>query len=169
MGLKLPVRHKAAVCTGSALLMTALPFTLSACSDTAPAGRQPSTSNVLSRASHSSSVTSALERQAAALQKAAQQTAAQREAVTKSQQGDEREADMSTPRPRECTTDPADRPACRNPSGKIDPNGGDLDRDGKFEKHEPVGPGYRDPRAYDGGKTSGETQCEWLRAQGIAC
>ncbi|MFG2332131.1 hypothetical protein ACGFMM_21190 [Streptomyces sp. NPDC048604] len=68
-----------------------------------------------------------------------------------------------------CTTDPADRPNCRNPGGTIDPNGGDLDGDGVYEKHEPVGPGYRDPRAYDGGKTSGETQCDWLRSQGIAC
>ncbi len=68
-----------------------------------------------------------------------------------------------------CTTDPADRANCRNPSGTIDPDGGDLDGDGVFEDHEPVGPGYKDPRAYDGGKTSGETQCEWLRSQGIAC
>ncbi|MEU0373080.1 hypothetical protein ABZ070_22990 [Streptomyces sp. NPDC006283] len=68
-----------------------------------------------------------------------------------------------------CTTDPADRPNCRNPSGVIDPRGGDIDGDGVFEDHEPVGPGYRDPRAYDGGKTSGETQCEWLRSQGIDC
>lgn len=68
-----------------------------------------------------------------------------------------------------CTTDPADRLNCRNPGGTIDPNGGDLDGDGVFEEHEPVGPGYKDPRAYDGGKTTGETQCEWLRSQGIAC
>ncbi|MER7109972.1 hypothetical protein [Streptomyces sp. NPDC000229] len=68
-----------------------------------------------------------------------------------------------------CTTDPADRAACRNPSGTIDPHGGDLDGDGVFEPHEPVGPGNKDPRAYDGGKTSGETQCEWLRSQGKPC
>ncbi|MEE1752029.1 hypothetical protein [Streptomyces sp. SP18CS02] len=70
---------------------------------------------------------------------------------------------------RPCTTDPADRAACRNPSGRIDPDGGDLDGDGVFERHEPVGPGYKDPRAYDGGRTSGEAQCAWLRSQGVAC
>ncbi|MET8677972.1 hypothetical protein ABZW18_10365 [Streptomyces sp. NPDC004647] len=69
-----------------------------------------------------------------------------------------------------CTTDPADRAACRFPKGaQITPNGGDLDGDGVFEKNEPVGPGYKDPRVYDGGKTSGETQCDWLRQQGISC
>ncbi|GGT16154.1 hypothetical protein GCM10010271_18800 [Streptomyces kurssanovii] len=68
-----------------------------------------------------------------------------------------------------CTTDPADRQNCRNPGKTIDPDGGDLDGDGVFEQNEPVGPGYKDPRAYDGGKSSGETQCEWLRSQGIAC
>lgn len=68
-----------------------------------------------------------------------------------------------------CTTDPADRANCRNPGGRIDPEGGDLDGDGVFEDHEPVGPGYRDPRAYDGGRTSGETQCDWLRSQGLTC
>ncbi|MGP3921944.1 hypothetical protein [Streptomyces sp. 8N616] len=69
-----------------------------------------------------------------------------------------------------CTTDPADRAACRFPEGaQITPGGGDIDGDGVFEENEPVGPGYKDPRAYDGGKTSGETQCDWLRRQGIPC
>ncbi|MFF8833193.1 hypothetical protein [Streptomyces sp. NPDC015131] len=68
-----------------------------------------------------------------------------------------------------CTTDPADRAACRNPGGTITPDGGDVDGDGVFESHEPVGPGYKDPRAYDGGRTSGETQCDWLRSQGMPC
>ncbi|WP_223734773.1 hypothetical protein [Streptomyces purpurogeneiscleroticus] len=72
--------------------------------------------------------------------------------------------------PEQCTTDPADRAACRLPAGaEITPGGGDVDGDGVFETNEPVGPGYKDPRAYNGGKTSGETQCEYLRQQGIAC
>ncbi|MCZ7416774.1 MULTISPECIES: hypothetical protein [unclassified Streptomyces] len=70
----------------------------------------------------------------------------------------------------QCTTDPADRPRCTMPPGaEITPDGGDLDGDGVFEPHEPVGPGHRDPRAYDGGPTSGETQCDWLRRQGHPC
>lgn len=69
-----------------------------------------------------------------------------------------------------CTTDPADRAACTFPKGAhIRPNGGDVNGDGVFQRNEPVGPGYKDPRAYDGGKTSGETQCEFLRKQGHTC
>ncbi|WP_340558407.1 hypothetical protein [Streptomyces sp. GSL17-111] len=69
-----------------------------------------------------------------------------------------------------CTTMPADRPHCTMPPGaRITPDGGDLDGDGIFEEHEPFGPGHKDPRAYDGGRSSGETQCAWLRSQGHAC
>lgn len=72
--------------------------------------------------------------------------------------------------PEQCTTSPEDRAACTMPEGaKITPGGGDVDGDGVFEEHEPVGPGYKDPRAYDGGPTSGETQCEWARQQGYGC
>lgn len=71
---------------------------------------------------------------------------------------------------RVCTTDPADRAACTFPKGAhIRQNGGDVNGDGVFQRTEPVGPGYKDPRAYDGGKTSGETQCEFLRQQGHNC
>ena len=62
------------------------------------------------------------------------------------------------------------RSPCRTDrTGVPDPDGGDVDGDGVFESHEPIGPGYRDPRAYNGGRTSGETQCAWLRKQGIRC
>ncbi|ORT57023.1 hypothetical protein [Streptomyces sp. CB03238] len=140
MVLASPARRRAAVFAGSALLTTGLAFTLSACADGAPpAGGQSAVSLRLTGAS----LAGALEAQATAVER--------------------------QPGPKVCTTDPADRAACRNPGGTIDPRGGDLDGDGVFEPHEPVGPGYKDPRAYDGGRTSGETQCEWLRSQGKAC
>ncbi|MBT2395326.1 hypothetical protein [Streptomyces sp. ISL-100] len=153
MAVTFRIRRRAAVLAGSVLLATGLPFTLSACGSAEPPAGQPAVVSV----QFSSSLTDALEAQVTA-QDAEAKKAAERKA-----------ADSSTDSRKVCTTDPADRSACRNPSGKIDPNGGDLDGDGVFEPHEPVGPGYKDPRAYDGGKTSGETQCEWLRSQGIAC
>ncbi|MEU1280618.1 hypothetical protein [Streptomyces sp. NPDC005805] len=117
--------------------------------------------------------------QAAAAEKAAQEKAA-REKAARDRETEERRATEETRRAEPstapppngrgvCTTDPADRPNCRNPGGTIHPDGGDQDGDGVYEEHEPVGPGYRDPRAYDGGKTSGEVQCEYLRTQGIPC
>lgn len=36
------------------------------------------------------------------------------------------------------------------------------------EPKEEIGPGYLDPDAYDGGRSSGESQLEWLCSQGIA-
>lgn len=153
MAAKFRVRRRAAVLAGSLLLATGLPFTLSACgSDAPPAGQQASGPALVS-VGFSSALADALETQVQAQAQAATQDATQEAAQ-----------DAAV-----CTTDPADRSACRNPSGTIDPNGGDVDGDGIFEPHEPVGPGYKDPRAYDGGKTSGETQCEWLRSRGIAC
>ncbi|OEJ38871.1 hypothetical protein AR457_24075 [Streptomyces agglomeratus] len=151
------VRRRAAVLAGSALLVTGLPFTLTACGSDAPEPGQRAAEPALVSARFGTSLTAALKAQVTSQDAAARQAAA-------------REAAGSAPESRKvCTTDPADRSACRNPGGKIDPNGGDVDGDGVFEPHEPVGPGYRDPRAYDGGKTSGETQCEWLRSRGIAC
>lgn len=144
MVLEPRARRRAAVVAGSALLSTSLALTLSACASAdPPAGRQAGQPALELT---SASLAEAVEAQATAL------VAAPDEAGK-----------------RVCTTDPADRAACRNPSGKIDPNGGDLDGDGVFEPHEPVGPAYKDPRAYDGGKTSGETQCEWLRSRGLDC
>lgn len=79
----------------------------------------------------------------------------------------ERQADALR---QQCTVRPEDRAACTMPEGaRITPGGGDLDGDGVFEPHEPVGPGHRDPRAYAGGPTSGETQCAWARQQGYGC
>ncbi|MEV3987392.1 hypothetical protein AB0J57_00625 [Streptomyces sp. NPDC049837] len=155
MVLEPRVRRRAAVFAGSALLSTSLAFTLSACGSSAepPAGRQAGQPALELT---SASIADAVEAQATAL-------------VTAADKADKRPIKPDTADKGVCTTDPADRAACRNPSGKIDPNGGDLDGDGVFEPHEPVGPAYKDPRAYDGGKTSGETQCEWLRSRGLAC
>ncbi|MET9516474.1 hypothetical protein [Streptomyces sp. NPDC002994] len=152
MAVTLRIRRRAAVLAGSVLLVTGLPFTLSACGSAEPPAGQPAGEPALVSVEFSPSLTDALE---------AQVTAQEAEA--------KKAADSAKDSRKVCTTDPADRSACRNPSGKIDPNGGDLDGDGVFEDHEPVGPGYKDPRAYDGGKTTGETMCEWLRSQGIAC
>ncbi|MET9800884.1 hypothetical protein [Streptomyces sp. NPDC006368] len=146
------VRRRAAVLAGAVVLVGGLPFTLSACgSGAAPTGRQAgdAAAAAVRLAFAAPSLADALNAQVTA------QGAAARKA----------EADGR----KVCTTDPADREACRNPSGKIDPHGGDVDGDGVFERHEPVGPGHKDPRAYDGGRTSGETQCDWLRSQGVAC
>ncbi|MCP3819587.1 hypothetical protein NLX86_16200 [Streptomyces sp. A3M-1-3] len=148
MGLKRDTRRKTGTLVGSALLAVCLPMALSACgSDVSQAEHQTDQLPYISLHFESSSLSKALVAQAAALSAAAEKAALENV----------------------CTTDPADRQNCRNPSGTIDPAGGDLDGDGVFEDHEPVGPGYKDPRAYDGGRTSGETQCEWLRSQGIAC
>lgn len=143
--------RRAAAFAGSVLLASGLAFTLSACgSGDPPAGRQ----------SGGPAAAVSLELTGASLADAvkAQATAAHNKAAVHREAG-----------PEVCTTDPADRAACRNPSGTIDPHGGDLDGDGVFEPHEPVGPGHKDPRAYDGGRTSGETQCEWLRSRGMTC
>ncbi|MFF8604514.1 hypothetical protein ACF06X_01120 [Streptomyces sp. NPDC015346] len=129
---------------------------LTACGSGAPEpARQNSPGAPVSLVVDARAVGESLESQAAAQQAAAQKAAKAKATMEKSRGL--------------CTTDPADRSNCRNPGGRIDPKGGDLDGDGVFEDHEPVGPGYRDPRAYDGGRTSGETQCEWLRSQGITC
>lgn len=160
MGLILDIRRRSGALTGSALLAVCLPLALSACgSEDSQAERQATRPPALSLRPAGVSLDKVLDAQAAA-----QHTAAEKqERATRS---------AATPPPGDggvCTTDPADRANCRNPGGTIDPNGGDLDGDGIFEDHEPVGPGYKDPRAYDGGRTSGETQCEWLRSQGIDC
>ncbi|MBT2492600.1 hypothetical protein J7E96_29650 [Streptomyces sp. ISL-96] len=148
MAVTFRIRRRAAVLAGSVLLVSGLPFTLSACGSADPPAGQPAGEPALVSVEFGPTLTDALKAQVAAAEQAANSAKDSRKV---------------------CTTDPADRSACRNPSGKIDPNGGDVDGDGVFEPHEPVGPGYKDPRAYDGGKTSGETQCEWLRSQGIAC
>ncbi|MBW1602800.1 hypothetical protein JJV70_11905 [Streptomyces sp. JJ66] len=103
-----------------------------------------------------------------AAEESARQAAAEDAGAQAQQQG---RAPVPSPRtPQQCTTAPEDRAACTVPPGaRFSPDGGDLDGDGVFEPHEPVGPGYRDPRAYNGGPTSGETQCAWLREQGIDC
>ncbi|HCA86805.1 MAG TPA: hypothetical protein DEQ61_15730 [Streptomyces sp.] len=96
-------------------------------------------------------------------QNPAQRPGDQRRQTPDSAPGGEAEA-------QECTTDPADRPACRFPDGaEVTEGGGDVDGDGVFEEDEPVGPGYRDPRVYDGGKTTGEVMCEHAREQGLDC
>ncbi|MFV0128761.1 hypothetical protein ACLGI4_13755 [Streptomyces sp. HMX112] len=165
MSLPLTARRRAAAFAGSALLLSTLSLTLSGCGSQGPSeGRRPSAPAAVpvSFASAAGSpVAGALAAQATAQERAARQTAERGAA--------ERGAATEAPERRACTTDPADRSACRNPGGTVDPGGGDIDGDGTFEPDEPVGPGYRDPRAYDGGRTSGESQCAWLRSQGIAC
>ncbi|MGW7056892.1 hypothetical protein [Streptomyces sp. NPDC054887] len=164
-----PTRRRAAALVGSVLLVTGLPFTLSACgSSDPPAARQAGEPARVSPA-FGSSLTGAVRDQATAQGAAAREAAERRAEKAPARDSASDPTGSAAERGRVCTTDPADRSACRNPGGTIDPDGGDLDGDGVFEPHEPVGPGYRDPRAYDGGKTSGETQCEWLRSQGIAC
>ncbi|MFF9867323.1 hypothetical protein ACF1G0_18190 [Streptomyces sp. NPDC013953] len=146
-------RRRTAALVGSVLLAMTLPFALTACgSDPSPGAQRPAPQRpaAVRLAFDSTPVIAALAGQAGAAQQAVARTAADEGRGV-------------------CTTDPADRAACRNPDGHIHPDGGDVDGDGVFEDHEPVGPGYRDPRAYDGGRTSGETQCDWLRSQGIAC
>ncbi|MET9423960.1 hypothetical protein ABZY06_25090 [Streptomyces sp. NPDC006540] len=140
-------RRRTGTLAGTALLATCLLSTLSACGSETSAPRPPTDLPKVSLQVGTAPLGKALATQATA------QSAAAEEAAAKKQ----------------CTTDPADRQNCRNPGGTIDPDGGDVDGDGVFEDNEPVGPAYKDPRAYDGGKTSGETQCEWLRSQGIAC
>ncbi|WP_344361581.1 hypothetical protein [Streptomyces gobitricini] len=156
MALASRARRRAAAFAGSALLATGLAFTMSACGSGAPPAGEPVTAPAARPAAVS------LELSGASLARAVEGQATAQVAAA-------RQAQAPDPRPNVCTTHPADRAACRNPGGTIDPQGGDTDGDGVFEPHEPVGPGYRDPRAYDGGKTSGETQCEWLRSQGAAC
>ncbi|MFJ8074804.1 hypothetical protein ACIQ7Q_12955 [Streptomyces sp. NPDC096176] len=150
-------RRRTGIFAGTALLGACLLPALTACGTQAAGSPPPPRSAHVSLQLGGASLGTALATQATAqhtaAEKAAQQAAAEKVATDENV----------------CTTDPADRPNCRNPSGVIDPNGGDIDGDGVFEDHEPVGPGYRDPRAYDGGKTSGETQCEWLRSKGIPC
>ncbi|GAA2929082.1 hypothetical protein [Streptomyces enissocaesilis] len=165
------VRRRAAAFAGSVLLATGLSFTLSACGSTAPpAGRQEQAGEPApAPPEFGPSLTGTLKAQATAQGAAARKTA-ERAAAQASERAPESGRPESAPDSRRaCTTDPADRAACRNPGGTIDPDGGDVDGDGVYEPHEPVGPGHKDPRAYDGGKTSGETQCEWLRSRGIAC
>jgi hypothetical protein len=154
--------RRGGIFTGAAVLAALLLSTLTACgaqsSASEPAaGRAPQ----IALQAGTSSLETAL-----AVQATAQHTAGEKAAA---QPRDARPASASTGNEGLCTTDPADRQNCRNPGGTIDPHGGDLDGDGVFEAHEPVGPGYKDPRAYDSGRTSGETQCAWLRSQGIAC
>ncbi|MFF8288822.1 hypothetical protein ACF068_06250 [Streptomyces sp. NPDC016309] len=159
------VRRRAAALSGPALLVTGLVFTLSACGSDVPSGGdrsvRPAAAVSLDRVG--APLADVLTAQATA-QATAARTAQAREPAREPATGPGPET-----APKVCTTAPADRAACRNPGGRIDPRGGDLDGDGVFEPHEPVGPGYKDPRAYDGGRTSGETQCAWLRSQGKAC
>jgi hypothetical protein len=155
--------RRGGIFTGTAVLAALLLSTLTAC------GAQSSASEPAADRLPQISLragTGSLEK-ALTVQAAAQNTAAAEKATAEPR--DLRPATLSTGNGDPCTTDPADRQNCRNPAGTIDPDGGDLDGDGVFEADEPVGPGYKDPRAYDGGRTSGETQCEWLRSQGIAC
>ncbi|QIP86396.1 hypothetical protein GLX30_22865 [Streptomyces sp. Tu 2975] len=140
-------RRRTGTLAGTALLAACLLPTLSACGSGTPAPRPPADVPKVALQVGAAPLGKALATQATAQNAAAAKAAANQA----------------------CTTDPADRQNCRNPGQTIDPNGGDIDGDGVFEQHEPVGPGYKDPRAYDGGKTSGETQCDWLRSQGIAC
>ncbi|MCX2969141.1 MULTISPECIES: hypothetical protein [Streptomyces] len=103
-----------------------------------------------------------------AAEEAARRAAAEKAGVQAQQRSRTPASSSATPRP--CTTAPEDRAACVIPPGaEFSPDGGDVDGDGIFEDHEPVGPGAQDPRAYDGGRTSGETQCAWLRQQGVDC
>ncbi|UYQ62238.1 hypothetical protein [Streptomyces peucetius] len=154
--------HRSGIFAGTVVLAAFLLSTLTACgaqsSASEPAGDHPPR---ISSQAGAASLEKALTVQAAAQNTAAEDSAAESGAL--------RTAALFAGNGGLCTTDPADRQNCRNPGGTIDPNGGDLDGDGVFEQNEPVGPGYKDPRAYDGGRTSGETQCEWLRSQGIAC
>jgi hypothetical protein len=156
--------RRGGIFTGTAALAALLLSTLTACGAQSSAA-EPAADRVPQIALQvgTPSLDTALAAQATAQHAAAEKAAAQPR--------DARPASASTSSGDEglCTTDPADRQNCRNPGGTIDPHGGDLDGDGVFEAHEPVGPGYKDPRAYDGGRTSGETQCVWLRSQGIAC
>lgn len=154
--------RRGGIFVGTVILAAFLLSTLTACGAQSSAS-EPATDRL--RQVSLQAGTGTLEK-ALAVQAAAQGAAAEKAAA---EHGDLRAATLSTGDGDLCTTDPADRQNCRNPGGTIDPNGGDLDGDGVFEPNEPVGPGYKDPRAYDGGRTSGETQCEWLRSQGIAC
>ena len=154
--------RRGGIFVGVAVLAAFLLSTLTACG--AQSSASESAADRLSQISLQAG-TGSLEK-ALAVQAAAQGAAAEKATA---EPGDLRPATLSTGNGDLCTTDPADRQNCRNPAGTIDPDGGDLDGDGVFEPNEPVGPGYKDPRAYDGGRTSGETQCEWLRSQGIAC
>ncbi|MGX1503783.1 UNVERIFIED_CONTAM: hypothetical protein RKD43_002408 [Streptomyces graminofaciens] len=144
-------RRRTGTLAGTAILVTCLLSTVSACGAEASTPRSPAGPPAVSLQVGTSSLGKALATQATAQHAAAQNASAEKAAA------------------KVCTTDPADRPNCLNPGGTIDPQGGDIDGDGVFEQNEPVGPGYKDPRAYDGGRTSGETQCAWLRSQGIAC
>ncbi|MGW0772373.1 hypothetical protein ACWD01_01680 [Streptomyces sp. NPDC002835] len=158
--------RRGGIFTGTAVLAALLLSTLTACGAQSSAS-EPAADRApqVALQAGTSSLDTALAVQATAQHAAAENAAAQpRDARPTT-------ASTSTSTGNEglCTTDPADRQNCRNPGGTIDPDGGDLDGDGVFEAHEPVGPGYKDPRAYDGGRTSGETQCTWLRSQGIAC
>ncbi|MGW7359056.1 hypothetical protein ACWGI0_21100 [Streptomyces sp. NPDC054802] len=154
--------RRGGIFTGTAVLAALLLSTLTACGAQSSAS-EPAADRApqIALRAGTSSLDTALAVQATAQHTAADKAAAQPRGA--------RPATASTGNEGLCTTDPADRQNCRNPAGTIDPDGGDLDGDGVFEAHEPVGPGYKDPRAYDGGRTSGETQCVWLRSQGTAC
>ncbi|MEW2632100.1 hypothetical protein AB0903_10670 [Streptomyces sp. NPDC048389] len=154
--------RRGGIFAGTAVVAALLLSTLTACAAEGSASG-PAADRVpqIALQAGASSLGKALAGQATTQNTAAEEAATER--------GDPRTATLPTDGEGLCTTDPADRQNCRNPAGTIDPNGGDLDGDGVFEADEPVGPGYKDPRAYDGGRTSGETQCEWLRSQGIAC
>lgn len=144
-------RRRAGTLAGTAVLVTCLLSTLPACGPQTSTPRSPAGPPAASLRAGTVSLGNALATQATA-QHAAARNASTEQAAAKV-----------------CTADPADRPNCLNPGGTIDPEGGDIDGDGVYERNEPVGPGYKDPRAYDGGKSSGEKQCEWLRSPGIAC
>ncbi|MGW7467794.1 hypothetical protein ACWGJT_24765 [Streptomyces xantholiticus] len=166
MGVIRATRRGTGTFAGTALLAASLLSTLTACGSEVHGSQSPADQRPqISLQAGTPALEEALERQATAQDPAAEKAVREKAAA----QARKSRSAPSVADDNACTTDPADRLNCHNPGGTIDPNGGDLDGDGVFEENEPVGPGYKDPRAYDGGKTSGETQCAWLRSQGIAC
>jgi len=154
----------------AAVTVVAAVISLGACAterSPAPSNR-PAASRVLPVADPAA----AIRQQAVAAQQEADKAAAaaeRRNAPSPSAPG-EGEPSPGQKDAQRCTTAPEDRAACRMPDGaRPQEDGGDVDGDGVFEQHEPVGPGYKDPRAYDGGKTSGEIQCDYMRQQGYDC
>lgn len=155
---------------GAVAAVCALALGLTSCGGAARAGGSAQAADVASWSSAPAGA-QAVERQADAQQAAAAE-AARVDAAAAAERAAAVESGGQTAAagPDQCTTRPEDRAACTMPEGaRITPDGGDVDGDGVFEKHEPVGPAYKDPRAYDGGATSGESQCAWARQQGYGC
>ncbi|MFR9673550.1 hypothetical protein [Streptomyces sp. TR06-5] len=158
----------------AAAALCALLLGLTACGGAAgPSGAAPP-QDVASWTHDEPSGARAVDRQADAQRDAVTEAARAAVADSARQAAAERAAAAAAERSGEssgrCTTRPEDRAACTMPEGaRITPDGGDIDGDGVFEDDEPVGPGYKDPRAYDGGPTSGEVQCQWAREHGLDC